>query len=416
MVADASRQPTSTTQPVDTDTRTRPPYLAVVLLALVTVYPVFVGNPEIFDQSAHRDFARTLLVDGQLVTPHFGYHLLLLGVNSVIPGGALRIAGITVNIAAYVIAATLFFGVAHRYLQRDIPNAAYRLALALIPLTILAGPPLAAISYHTDFRLNGYIIYNLFHSPTQSVLLPLAIALYVLTVRLLFTGELARWQMAALFTLSLVTPIAKPNFTMVLLPGVMLAAAYMLLIRRQSIPWRALLLLVILPGTLALSWQFIFTYIQQATIGYGINESNSIIFVPFKTALYFDTSLPMVALKLVTSLAFPIWALAAYRDVRDNPVILLTWLLVLIGLAQYILVTESGEFYMAGNFNWGLRISALFLYALTLLHVLRVEWPVIGRHLSSPRLLVSAVLVVAHLIGGVHLYIGYANAIIPTLP
>ncbi len=389
------------------------PLLPAVLLGLVLVYPVFTGNTGIFDQAAHRDFARALRDDGQLLTPHFVYHLLLLGVDAVIPGGGLRIAGITVNIAAYVTAATLFFAWgAAQLAEATSTRRAFWWGLTLLSLLILGGPPLAAISYHTDFRLNGYIILNQFHSPTQSVLIPLALLLYALTLRLLFTGHASRGGVAALFALSIITPLTKPNFSMVLLPAVLLLMAWRLL-RREPLPLRALLLSVVIPGMVALSWQFVFTYIQQRTLGYGINPNNGIIFAPLKPALYFDTSVGMVALKLVSSLAFPLWALTAYPTLRRDPVTRFTWLMLFIGLMQYLLLSESGDFYMAANFNWGLRLSALFVYGLSLVGGLRAE--LAGGHIT-PRTGVSALLIAGHLVGGLHLYVGYANAIVPTLP
>lgn len=396
----------------------RPAYLPVVLLVLLLVFPVFAGNPKIFDQQAHRDFARTMQREGRLVTPHFGYHLTLLTVNALIPRGNLKIAAVTVNIAAYVIAGVLCFRYLYgRLVDHFAPgreNRAQWLATGLTGLAVLVGPPVM-LSWYLDFRLNGYIIYNQFHSPTQSVVLPLAIGLFMLAVCLLLTGQLTRLKLVGLAVLALAAPLTKPNFSMVLVPALGLVTR---LVRRQPVAWRALLLTVAVPTLLVLGWQYSFTYLQQTVIGYGINERNGILFAPLRTALYFDPQVAVIALKLLVSLALPLWMLAFFPPVRRDPVVRLLWLMVVIGLAQYLLLSESGEFYMAANFNWGLRMAAHFLVVVSLLHLVQAALPKPQRHRLhlTPSLIGAGVLLTLHLIGGLHLYYGYASRMIPTLP
>ncbi|HEX2620444.1 MAG TPA: hypothetical protein VHL11_09860 [Phototrophicaceae bacterium] len=394
--------------------RSRPAYLPIVLLMIVLVFPVFAGNTKIYDQKAHRDFARILLEEGHLVTPHFGYHLILLGVNATIPGGNLLVAGVAVNIAAYVIAGVLFFRYAFGQLVDQLPQLAERLVLVLAGIAVIIGPPVM-LSWYLDFRLNGYIILNQFHSPTQSVVLPMAMVLFALCLRLLNTGHLSRIGLVGLAALALITPLTKPNFSMVLLPALTLVIVWRLL-RRETVPWRALILTVFIPTALALGWQFYFTYVQQTVIGYGLNPSNGIIFAPLKTALYFDPSLVVVAIKLLVSLAFPLWVVSFYPSVRRNLAIRLGWLMILIGLAQYLLLAEAGEFYMAANFNWGLRTITLFVFALSLVDLVKATFIQIQERRPDARLIGAVLLLITHIIGGMYLYYGYASSIVPTLP
>ncbi|MBC8170433.1 MAG: hypothetical protein H7X77_02130 [Anaerolineae bacterium] len=396
---------------MQTALRPKPAYLPVVLLLIVLVFPVFAGNTDIYDQQAHRDFARIWQRDGQLLVPHFGYHLLLLAVNRTIPDGNFQAAGIAVNMAAYVLAGVLFFRYAFGQLYEVAPNIAERLATGLTAIMVLAGPPVM-LSWLTDFRVNGYLIYNQFHSPTQSVVLPMAIGLYALTLRLLLTGRLSWVGLVGLATLALITPLTKPNFSMVLLPALVLVMGWRL-VRREAVPWRALLLTVFVPTMLALGWQFYFTYIQQTVIGYGLNAGNGILFAPFKTALYFDTSLLIVALKLLASLALPLWIIAFYPEARRNVPLLIGWLMVGIGLVQYLLLSEAGEFYMAANFSWGLRTAAFFVFGISLLHLMRAD---LRQRRRDARFIGGLLLLILHVVGGATLYFGYASSVIPTLP
>ncbi|MBC8100823.1 MAG: hypothetical protein H7Y11_15395, partial [Armatimonadetes bacterium] len=163
-------------------------------------------------------------------------------------------------------------------------------------------------------------------------------------------------------------------------------------------------------------WQFYFTYIQQTVIGYGINATNGIIFAPLRTALYFDPSRAMIALKLTVSLALPLWVFVFYADARRNPAVLLAWLMVGIGLVQYVLLSESGEFHVAANFNWGLRTAALLLFGVSLLLVLRDALAALQIRRPTPRLIGAGALLLLHVVGGMYLYYGYASRMIPTLP
>jgi hypothetical protein len=147
-----------------------------------------------------------------------------------------------------------------------------------------------------------------------------------------------------------VMTLTKPNFTLIMLPGIGLFALYRI-VRRQRVDW-PLLLGIGAPAILLLGYQFFSPYNSHA--------DSSIVLGPSGFMLYY--SLPwQIVLQFLGSIAFP---LAVYllnlNRARLSPFFNLAWLIFLSGALFAYFVYEDGIRTTHGNFTWG-AYAALFV-------------------------------------------------------
>lgn len=111
------------------------------------------------------------------------------------------------------------------------PNIAYRLSL-LLTISLLLVAPITIFTWGQQRLLFGYIGINVYHNPTILLLKPLALILSWKICEMLFSVGRAR-DVIWLFILSMLTLQAKPSYTLILLPALVLAIGYQLSRRRS---------------------------------------------------------------------------------------------------------------------------------------------------------------------------------------
>jgi hypothetical protein len=207
----------------------------------------------------------------------------------------------------------------------------------------------------------GYVSTATYHNPTIQVLKPLALALFLRLDDDVLARPPARRISSGLLGLALlsaITTLAKPSFSIVALPALMV----MVVVYRRSIPLRGALATLAVFGLAAgavIVWQSLFLFT-------GGHAGNGIEIRPFEVALMFAPNWHRLVAKLLLSVAFPLSALifnprAALADRR----LVFSYACFAVSLLYYLLLAEQGGRASHGNFGWGVMTSLVLVFVST---------------------------------------------------
>ncbi|MBC7811639.1 MAG: hypothetical protein H7175_10855 [Burkholderiales bacterium] len=285
------------------------------------------------------------------------------------------------------------------------------LAYGGISLLLLFVAPITILSWSEERLYRPYINPHVYHNPTSVIVKPLALilmvyAVYALrpTVQNIKPLAQSAWLPAAAIILA---TISKPNYTMCLLPALLIVAIWR---RLRGRPMNEYVLIAgfLLPGVATLGWQYF--------LSKGSNQAGgSILFDPMHVASIRLSGLQPEALwlpgALLLSCLFPLCVTLIYRKQAANSVWLkLSWLVFIIGLGFYYLLAEGGWRMTHGNFVWGAQTALLVLFAVALAFFV-AQHPALLM-LKRPPLtrgfVICSVVLVLHLISGVIYYLNYA--------
>jgi hypothetical protein len=267
---------------------------------------------------------------------------------------------------------------------------ALRVFLALT-LTIV-GPVilLAPIDGHYYF---GYIGLANYHNPTIHLLRPFALACFYLATRIYSQPRNPGWMVALSAGLMIAATLVKPNYAMVILPGLALLTLW-LMWKRRPLDWRMLVWGHSVPAVLALVFAAVLIYFVPDADKAGITLA------PFAVEAGFSGYL---ALKFLLSILFPLGAaLLALRSIIRDDEMLLAWAAFFAGLLQNYLLAETGERFFHGNFRWSAQIALFILFAATVRFLAR---RVAAGELGTWQRRLLYALYLLHLAGGVAYYV-----------
>jgi len=229
----------------------------------------------------------------------------------------------------------------------------HRTASAIIAMLMLVAMPILN-PWNSHAIYSGQISANVWHNSTQIFALPFSLAAFISAVALLRIQTLPRAVLLGIMILA--STLAKPNYTLALLPvlGLMLLWT-MIRAKIQAARVLAMLCLVFLPSTLLLAYQYLVVYGQSGT-------ANAVLsFAPFATWTLFTANIPLSVLR---SVAGPLVVLLLLpRKARADPAIVLSWMVLGVALLQLALLAErqlNGPLATAGDFFWG-TFSAIFM-------------------------------------------------------
>jgi hypothetical protein len=326
----------------------------VLVLAPIVSRLAGVGN----DYVGHRNLAVEFKNHLTLYHPHFLLQALVAAVDVLLPGDTERAMIVAVLLAYAAIAAT----VSRVVLSRTSSTA---IALTLTFAVLLASS--AAFLFPLDRHLYyGYIPANVFHSPTMVVLKPLALVSFGYATATLWPkeGENARnWIACALLTLA--CALAKPSYTVCILPALAVVAVKRAAFRSQ-IDWRLLILGFALPALATLAFQYYWTFSDSQIPG-TIPGAKHIVFAPLAVMKRYSSWL---AVKLLLSLLFPLSVLAInLRRAREDSALMLAWVLFAVGAGIGYLLAESGPRMIHGNMLWSAQIAIFILFVQSAAHI-----------------------------------------------
>jgi hypothetical protein len=220
-------------------------------------------------------------------------------------------------------------------------SAGWALALMLVA-------PITVLTWHARQLYLGYVAPNVFHSPTMSLLKPLALAWFWIVVRP-DRGGRRGWVAAALLAWS--ATLAKPSFTVVLVPALVLWLALARWLPR-AVDTRAALASVVAGGA-TLAYQAWARGAQPALLGFEPLEVMGLYSARWQMPFF-----------LFLSIAFPLCLAAArWPASRRHGPLILAWLVFGIGAAYGYLLAEAEPNLGDGNWLWSGQVALFVLFA-----------------------------------------------------
>ena len=226
----------------------------------------------------------------------------------------------------------------------------------------------------------GYFPLDPYNVPTHTLLKLFAIPLFFLSASIFVPVSPTRISPVPLIgcaaVLSVLAALAKPSFTLIIIPAVGLIVAYKLL-KRQYINWPLLLFGILLPSVLVLGWQYSVTFASQwDELVRKKAMATRIGVMPLAQYVVWNVPLYLLLPKLVLSILFPIVVYITYwkraiKDLHFN----FAWLILLFGLFSTYSFVEiklvSDKVSPAGNFTWSGLIAVFVLFVVALWYLLR---------------------------------------------
>lgn len=328
----------------------------VVSLAglLVLMLIVFVRQTALDpDHLWHADYALFWYTSGapSQVIPHIGYHVLLMGLQALLPQAQMRDMGTVVMVAANLVTAVI----AYRLILWAVPPRRprdYWVAAGAAFVVLFISPIILFRWLELDDVYLGFIAPTVYHNPTNILLKPLALAQFWLVVRGLTERHHSLWMLAALLLISVAALFVKPSYAIALVPAVVVYAAWRIY-RRQPWDWKLILLGLLIPNIVVL-------YFQLEILN---SERGGFVFAPLFAVSILSGSRPWgVAARFLSSVAFPMLVGLVYlRPLLRAPLVVFSWLVLGVAAAQMYLFSEMAT-NTAGNFFWGAQLALLIVF------------------------------------------------------
>lgn len=331
----------------------------------------------------HAQSAERLRHGEGIETPHLAYALLLAGLGFLlerVPGltWSWTAAAIAVAIAFQILAGVVLTRAARERLGVGPPALRFVIA-ALLATALLLATPIALLTIRSHNLYLGYIGVNVYHNPTMFLLKALAAWTWLRLARVVAGGRADRWAGCAALAMGVTaSTLAKPSYTIALLPALAVFAAWEAGHGRRD-RLAPLALAVVLPATLVLAGQLVFFY--------G-TEGSRLRWAP----LLAMGGRPLERMgRLALSAAFPAAVGSLYwnRARRSAPLVL-AWLVFGAGAALSYLVAEEGRRAYHGNLLWSGQAALFVLFVASALFLL--EQPTPGPAIDARRAVALSVL------------------------
>ncbi len=345
---------------VETDSRKRMairlkgavPYVLLLLLSLVVYLPVMTRA-----SAAEVDFGKHItkalaLPDSTDHLVHVLYHAIFLSIHELAPSVPHKTVALWAILLVMLPVPIMAFAVLRKAAGGGgaLPtNVLIAVSFALTILTPIAVWP--------SRSMLGYINPIVYHNPTSITARLFVIPLSLLALRIfqLQVGRSLNHRVYFLLlsaSIVLLATLAKPSFTLALLPGCCLLAVWRLL-RRQVVDWPLLLFGFCLPGASLMGLFFALAYVS--------NDSESAIALGFLTQMQAWIPVWRIPVQLILSLLFPLAVYALYfEQARRHLYLNLCWVAFAVAAAAAYLLYESGDRLAHGNVVWG-SYNAIFL-------------------------------------------------------
>jgi hypothetical protein len=292
--------------------------------------------------------------------PHPLFHWLTGGIHRLHPGLGLPAAAFVVVLLSQALVLSLLFRRMRRALAWDGPWASGLAASLALGLSLLA-PLHFLVPERREFYF-GWLFPNTYHNPTVLLLRPWAILLSGACAAAWFAqGRPSAARVASLAAWTVLSALAKPSYLLCFLPVVAVTWVVQRVARRYARPSWGPILGVVLPGAAVLAWQWWFTASS------GRMEESRVVWAPF-AAVFQHTrpDVPLLALKLVLSILFPLWVVLTHWSAaaRDQE-LRLAWGTFAVGAVHAYALAESGPRLAHANFLWSGQVAVFVLFAVS---------------------------------------------------
>ena len=328
-------------------------------------------------------------IESTVKLPQFLFHLLTLA-GTRIAGLSYQEAALYVGVMASAAQALIVFALIRAALPAPFTRKKAALAVGLTLVTLLAGP-LSLPTLNDKALYFGYIHPTPYHNPTYTLLKPLALLLFLYALRCVDPDHPpTRSTYAGAIVVTVLAGLAKPSYTICLLPGLAVFSALRLVLRRR-VHWGLLIGGLVIPAAIVLYGQSVFTF----------GDNSGMEYHPFYFfELQHITGLP---LRFMLSILFPALVFVLYirRAIQDRPLVL-AWIVNGFGLAAvYLFATEN--YPAAGNLLWSGFITLFIVYVASVLFLVR-QYTGEDRLRLDWRLLLVSLVLGLHFISGLVWY------------
>jgi hypothetical protein len=329
-------------------------WIAAAGAAIVFSVPIARYVAQDSDFRIHIQYAKDIHQLSDIVSPHFLFQVLLIGIN--------RLTGISYEAAAIALMSLCYASMAALVALR------MRVADPLLdPWRIAAVAVLVLMASHiflqTAFKLNfyyGYIAPITYHNPTQVLLKALAVGVLFVYFAL-EERQGAVWRILLPIGIVL-SAIAKPTFMIAFLPCVCAVEFFRAVAGRPWRPAAGNVALVAVPACIVLALQYGMAYGEG---GGGLG------FAPFLVYGGPSEVLP----KLPASLLFPVVAaVMVWRQRAVSRQLAFAWFLYAVGMAISLCAVESGPRLGDGNFAWTGQTVTFLLYVESAVALMAMPW------------------------------------------
>ncbi len=386
----------------------------VTLLVMLTLIVVVVGlftpvvyyvMPQTLDYPWHIESARRIAEEGQYRLAHPAFQWLVILVKQVLFLSDYTLAGHITAVLCYVALSLILFGMLLRVLN-SLSVERRAVASGLLTLGLMIAAPVTLFRPDTSFYW-GYIFITVYHNPTYILLQPIALLLFWQIITILRKERVSVSDGAIVAVLTALSTLSKPNYTVVLLPALLLIVAFQVYrTRRTSLVW--LLAYVFAPAVVILAIQFNFNFTN------GPRQAQ-IMFVPFH--FFANRPSPIWVLpKFILSILFPLCVYLGYwRSARRDLPLNVAWLMFAIGAAYAYLLVEGSNGRVAGTGNWlwsaGIASFVLFVTSTRFFFAQNQARLAHSHPRAYPRAFwVGSAALLLHLVGGVIWFSLYAPA------
>ncbi|MFC2078677.1 hypothetical protein ACFLSZ_01700 [Candidatus Bipolaricaulota bacterium] len=318
---------------------------------------VIEGTYEPSDYPTHIAIAVMMEMTGEIASPHFLFQALILLTRQLVPGLTFKDAAFLVVVVFYALLA----GAVYAFIRPSFVSLRDRYAVpwaVLASLSIMIVTPITLLTWPSRNLYFGYIGITVYHNPTMCLLKPLALMLFVLVGRAI-TGYRSRrflLMTISICVLMFMTTMAKPSYTICLLPVV---AGCMLVrfVRKRQVIWPLAFMGLIGGGVLA--YQYFMWFAPHTTT----LANMSIGFAPFAAYAHYSS---LLFPKFLLSILFPLSVVVVYwkaamRDVYTK----LAWLMFAVGAFYTYFLVElgpDGQIDFSMNFAWSGQITLFVLF------------------------------------------------------
>jgi len=365
--------------------------ILVVALYSPVIYKLANLTGELSDYAGHHKFIIEMLEKKTVVLPHFLFHAITATVYKINESMGLASASTIVASAAYLI--TLLTVYIHLSCSVLSESFCWKIFVPFISVCVVIAAPVALLAVIDGHMYLGYIGISTYHNPTMTLLKPLALIHFFMTVKMMESRQATAMHVIGLIIVSILVALAKPNYTLVMLPVVLIYLAYICLTRQRANA-AAMAISVIVPSVVVLASQFFLFF-----------TDDKIQFAPFVVPAALSS---MLFPKFILSMAFPLSVSLLYlKKVMNDLHMKTAWAIFMFGIAQMYLLAESGQRMFHGNFFWSGQIALFILFVATTRFMVREQ--IIHKKLTMEhakkhidfRLLFSWMIFISHAIFGV---------------
>ncbi len=236
----------------------------IVSIIVLAVFVIIIFSPIInqlygrTDYALHISVANKMMERQQILIPHFLYELSIIILNIFICNMGFNLAGYISVILFFLFLSVIIYFQIRQILIKIWPQK-YAILTICLTISLLLVGPINILAYFDRHYYYGYIGINVFHNPTSIILKPLALLLFLCSVKIYDKNHNPTHVILSAVILSVMAIIAKPSFTICLLPALVIFSIIKYY-KNESIDWKLLIFGILMPSILLLGIQYYFTF------------------------------------------------------------------------------------------------------------------------------------------------------------